>query len=87
MKTTTMIAVALSVGWAGCLCADTATVQTAVTVTIDQEGYGPEVSKDLYGLFLEDISLSVDGGLYPELVWNRGFDFAPLLPIIYLSTR
>ncbi|MBR4652392.1 MAG: hypothetical protein IKO72_03450 [Kiritimatiellae bacterium] len=32
------------------------------------------VSPRLYGLFLEDISLSVDGGLYPELVWNRSFD-------------
>lgn len=54
-----------------------ALAQPAVEVAIDPAGPGPEVSKDLYGLFLEDISLSVDGGLYPELVWNRGFDFAP----------
>lgn len=48
-----------------------------VEVRIDADGEGPAVSKDLYGLFFEDISLSADGGLYPELVWNRGFDFAP----------
>ena len=77
MKTTLKIAAALGIGWANCLCAGTETTQPAVTVTIDQAGCGPEVSKDLYGLFLEDISLSVDGCLYPELVWNRGFDFAP----------
>lgn len=46
-----------------------------VTVKVDETKPVHAVSKDLYGLFLEDISLSVDGCLYPELVWNRGFDF------------
>ncbi|MBE6395500.1 MAG: hypothetical protein E7046_00665 [Lentisphaerae bacterium] len=46
-----------------------------IPVTVDWSAPSHEVSKDLYGLFLEDISLSVDGCFYPELVWNRGFDF------------
>ena len=48
---------------------------TPVEVAVDSTHPTHRVSKDLYGLFLEDISLSVDGCLYPELVWNRGFDF------------
>lgn len=46
-----------------------------VEVSVDSAHPTHRVSKDLYGLFLEDISLSVDGCFYPELVWNRGFDF------------
>jgi len=46
-----------------------------VEVSVDLSHPTHRLSKDLYGLFLEDISLSVDGCLYPELVWNRGFDF------------
>lgn len=58
-----------------CIAALGAVPMPAVEVRIDPDAPGAEVSKDLYGLFLEDISLSVDGCLYPELVWNRGFDF------------
>ncbi len=36
---------------------------------------GPEVPKTLYGIFFEDINHSADGGIYPELVANRGFDW------------
>ena len=46
-----------------------------VEVTVDSSNPTHRISQDLYGLFLEDISLAVDGCLYPELVWNRGFDF------------
>lgn len=33
-----------------------------------------DVSKDLYGLFIEDINRAGDGGLYAELIRNRAFD-------------
>ena len=36
---------------------------------------GPDVPKTLYGIFFEDINYSADGGIYPELVANRGFDW------------
>ena len=36
------------------------------------------VSSLLYGLFLEDINYSVDGGLYGELIKNRSFEFGTM---------
>ena len=46
-----------------------------VEVAASQPGH--EVPASLWGAFLEDIAFSVDGCLYPELVWNRGFEFRP----------
>lgn len=33
-----------------------------------------KVSKDLYGIFLEDINFAVDGGLNANMVNNYSFD-------------
>ena len=55
-----------------------ATAQKA-TITVDVGNPGHEVSPTLFGIFLEDINLSVDGGLYPELVRNRSFEDADTL--------
>ncbi|MGM9699453.1 MAG: alpha-L-arabinofuranosidase C-terminal domain-containing protein [Prevotella sp.] len=49
------------------------------TVTIDINKPTHKVSPTLFGIFLEDINLSVDGGLYPELVRNRSFEDADSL--------
>ena len=47
--------------------------QTArIVVTTDQPGHA--VSPTLWGIFFEDINLSADGGLYPELIRNRSFE-------------
>lgn len=43
-------------------------------VSIDVDRPGHEVSPLLWGIFFEDINLSADGGLYPELVRNRSFE-------------
>ena len=48
-----------------------------VTVEVGLSAPGHEVPDSLWGIFLEDIAMSVDGCLYPELVLNRGFDFRP----------
>ena len=45
-----------------------------VTVAVDQPG--PRVSPTLWGIFFEDINLSADGGIYPEMVRNRSFEDA-----------
>jgi alpha-L-arabinofuranosidase len=45
----------------------------AVTVRADRPGHA--IPKTLYGIFFEDINYAADGGLYPELVANRGFDW------------
>ncbi|MBR1667322.1 MAG: alpha-N-arabinofuranosidase [Bacteroidaceae bacterium] len=38
---------------------------------------GKQISKELIGIFFEDISYSADGGLYAELVENGSFEFSP----------
>ena len=43
-----------------------------LTVNVDQPGHA--VSPTLFGIFFEDINLSADGGIYPELVRNRSFE-------------
>jgi alpha-L-arabinofuranosidase len=44
------------------------------TLTVDVDKPGHPVSPTLWGIFFEDINLSADGGLYPELVRNRSFE-------------
>lgn len=39
---------------------------------------------DLFGIFLEDISHAVDGGLYGELVQNRSFEYDPVDNAAYM---
>ena len=57
---------------AGCLLVQTTFAQATITVAADQPGQA--VSPRLWGIFFEDINLSADGGLYPELVRNRSFE-------------
>ena len=35
---------------------------------------GHRISPTLWGIFFEDINMSADGGIYPELVRNRSFE-------------
>src|SRR5262245_53039642 len=53
----------------------TAQAQPArITVTVDKPGH--KIPPTLWGIFFEDINLSADGGIYPELVRNRSFEDA-----------
>src|SRR5215216_4136503 len=45
----------------------------SVTVQVDRPGAA--VPPTLFGLFFEDINFGADGGLYPERVKNRSFEF------------
>src|SRR5882672_3335860 len=56
--------------FAGSLFAGTA------TINIDQGKPGPDINPRMYGIFLEEINFGVDGGLYAELIRNRGFEDA-----------
>ena len=51
--------------------------EAKVTVEVDRPGH--KISPVLFGIFFEDINLSADGGLYPELVRNRSFEDADTL--------
>ncbi len=50
-----------------------ATVQTKIIINASQPGV--KISPTMYGIFFEDINFGADGGLYAELVKNRGFEF------------
>ncbi len=43
------------------------------TVQADRPGHA--IPKTLYGIFFEDINYAADGGIYAELIANRGFDW------------
>ena len=45
----------------------------SITVQVDKPG--AQIPKTLFGLFFEDINFGADGGLYPERVKNRSFEF------------
>ena len=47
-----------------------------VRIVVDGTARGPAVNSQLYGIFLEEINHGVDGGLYAELLRNRGFEDA-----------
>ncbi len=47
--------------------------QSRITVRIDRPG--ATIPPTLFGLFFEDINFGADGGLYPERVKNRSFEF------------
>ena len=44
-----------------------------ITVQVDKPG--TPIPKTLFGLFFEDINFGADGGLYPERIKNRSFEF------------
>jgi len=46
--------------------------QASLTVDVDKPSHA--ASRTLWGVFFEDINLSADGGIYPELVRNRSFE-------------
>lgn len=54
--------------------ATTALADGDATLTVDVSRPGPRISPTLWGIFFEDINLSADGGIYPELVRNRSFE-------------
>ncbi len=51
------------------------TESTAITIDVDGAHTGAAISPQMFGIFFEDINFGADGGLYPELVKNRSFEF------------
>ncbi len=69
---------------AACLCVAVLIAQSSApssapasveSIAIQVSRPGPAVPSTLFGLFFEDINFAADGGLYPELVKNRSFEF------------
>src|SRR5277367_5464332 len=45
-------------------------------ISVDATHPGAASSPSEFGIFFEDINFGADGGLYPELVKNRSFEFS-----------
>ena len=61
---------------AGVLAAAISTNAQPAKITVDAAHPAHAISPTLWGIFFEDINLSADGGIYPELVRNRSFEDA-----------
>lgn len=46
------------------------------TIAVDVTHPGGDIAPTMFGIFFEDINFAADGGLYPELVKNRSFEFS-----------
>ena len=44
-------------------------------IAIDASRPGAEIAPGMFGVFFEDINFAADGGLYPERIKNRSFEF------------
>ncbi len=55
------------------------------SITIDAAHPGATISRNLYGIFFEEINHAGDGGLYAELIRDRGFEDANLPPACVLK--
>ena len=51
------------------------TAYAAVSVKVDVAHPGAAINPAMWGAFFEDINFGADGGLYAELIKNRGFEF------------
>ncbi len=61
-------------------------VASAATITVGVDRPGAAINPAMWGVFFEDINFGADGGLYAEMVKNRGFEFPdPLMGWIKLS--
>ncbi|MDR2917878.1 MAG: alpha-L-arabinofuranosidase [Tannerella sp.] len=50
----------------------------AIDATIKVDGSdSKKISDELLGIFFEDINYAADGGIYAELIQNRGFEYQP----------
>src|SRR5215203_4515322 len=72
-SSTTLIAVVCSLGIAFSQTQIAFAQIRNITVQVDKPGAA--IPKTLFGLFFEDINFGADGGLYPERVKNRSFEF------------
>lgn len=49
----------------------------AAVVSAAQNPEEKTISSDLFGIFIEDLNYTADGGLYAEMVQNRSFEYTP----------
>lgn len=55
-------------------CSSGAEADVSGTIKIDMAQKGADIPESLFGIFFEEINHAGDGGIYAELVQNRGFE-------------
>lgn len=50
--------------------------QSTTVIAVDAAHPGAPMSPNMFGIFFEDINFGADGGLYPERIKNRSFEFS-----------
>jgi Alpha-L-arabinofuranosidase len=50
---------------------------TVVCASVWAQQQGKAISKNLFGIFFEDLNYAADGGLYAEMIQNRSFEYTP----------
>jgi alpha-N-arabinofuranosidase len=50
--------------------------ENATVITVGAARPGAAMSPNMFGIFFEDINFGADGGLYPERIKNRSFEFS-----------
>jgi alpha-L-arabinofuranosidase len=68
-------ATASQVGMLGLCHSAPAPAATSLVLTVQAGQSGARINPAMWGVFFEDINFGADGGLYAELVKNRGFEF------------
>lgn len=72
---------------AGCALPPPATTPATATLTVQTGRPGADINPAMWGIFFEDINFGADGGLFAELVKNRGFEFPdPMTGWMKIST-
>ena len=69
-----LLVLSLSATSAACTSTDIPYITETGRIGIDLADRGHTVPESLYGIFFEEINHAGDGGLYAELVQNRGFE-------------
>jgi alpha-L-arabinofuranosidase len=69
----TLILIALGLLLSGAFAQAPRTAPDLLTVEVNRPGAG--IAPTMFGIFFEDINFAADGGLYPEKIANRSFEF------------
>src|ERR1700740_3485637 len=77
MRKRTRVAILILAFTPACLCSRLfgEDRRDAAVIGVDAGHPGAAISPTMFGIFFEDINFAADGGLYPELVKNRSFEF------------
>ena len=79
------LVLAVVLGAVGLVASSGAPQSARGTIVVDAAAAGARIPARLYGIFFEEINHAGDGGLYAELVQNRGFEDANLPPACVLQ--